>query len=52
MCKSIRKEVEYQMEFAEGDKVVTETIDIFARAVVSCFMTKGISLSVAESCTG
>ena len=52
MCKSVRKEVEVLMEFAEGDKMVTKSIDNAAKAVVSYFMTKGISLSVAESCTG
>lgn len=40
------------MDFAEGDKLVTKSIDNVAEAVVSYLMTKNISLSVAESCTG
>lgn len=40
------------MYFAEDDKMVTKSIDNAAKAVVSYLITKGISLSVAESCTG
>lgn len=52
MCKTVRNEVEVLMDFANGDKMVTESLDNVAKAVVSCLMTKGITLSTAESCTG
>ena len=48
----VRKEVESLMDFADDDKMVTKAIDNVTRAVVSCLMTKGITLSTAESCTG
>lgn len=40
------------MDFADDDKMVTKSLDNAAKSVVSCFMTKGITLSTAESCTG
>ena len=52
MCKTVRKEVGILMDFAKGDKAVTRSIDNVAKAVVSYLMTKSITLSVAESCTG
>ncbi len=40
------------MDFANDNKMVTASIDRVTKSVVSYFMTKGITLSTAESCTG
>lgn len=48
----VGKEVRKLMVFADDDKMVTECIDIVAKRVVEYFMTKEITLSTAESCTG
>ena len=52
MCKTVRNEVEVLKDFAKGDKAVTESLDNAAKGVVSYLMTKSITLSTAESCTG
>lgn len=40
------------MKFAEGDKVVTESIDIVTKSVVKYMIKSGQTLCTAESCTG
>ncbi len=40
------------MNFAEGDKVVTETIDIVTASVVKYMIKNHSTLTAAESCTG
>ncbi len=40
------------MNFAEGDKVVTESIDIVTKSVVKYMIKNGLRLCTAESCTG
>lgn len=40
------------MEFAEDDKVVTESIDIITKSVVKYMIKSGQTVSTAESCTG
>lgn len=40
------------MKFAEGDKVVTESIDIITKSVVKYMIKSGLTLCTAESCTG
>lgn len=52
MCKVVRNEVEMLVVFADDDKMVTESIDRAVTHVVEYFMTKEITLSTAESCTG
>ena len=52
MCKFVRNEVEMLVVFADDDKVVTDSIDRVVTDVVEYFMTKKITLSTAESCTG
>jgi len=52
MCKVVRKEVRRTVIFADDDKMVTDSIDRKVNGVVEYFMTKGITLSTAESCTG
>ncbi|MGN1114771.1 MAG: CinA family protein [Oscillospiraceae bacterium] len=39
-------------DFADDDKSVTKTLDNTAKVVVSYLLSKGITLSTAESCTG
>ena len=40
------------MKFAEGDKVVTDSIDIVTKSVVKYMIKSGRKLCTAESCTG
>ncbi len=40
------------MKFAEGDKVVTDSIDIVTKSVVKYMIKSGLKLCTAESCTG
>lgn len=40
------------MKFAEGDKLVTESIDIVTKSVVKYMIKSGLRLCTAESCTG
>ena len=39
-------------KFAEGDKVVTDSIDIVTKSVVKYMIKSGRKLCTAESCTG
>ena len=40
------------MKIAEGDKLVTESIDIVTKSVVKYMVRKNLTLCTAESCTG
>ncbi|MGN1132872.1 MAG: CinA family protein, partial [Oscillospiraceae bacterium] len=48
----IRKEVKTLIDFADDNKSVTKALDNTAKEVVSYLLSKGITLSTAESCTG
>ena len=39
-------------KFAQGDKTVTESIDIVTERVVKYMIARGVSFATAESCTG
>ena len=41
-----------QLNFAEDNKVVTETIDIITECVVKYMIMNSVTMSTAESCTG
>ncbi len=52
LCEMLVKSGVCQMNFAEDNKVVTETIDIITEGVVKYMLDNSITMSTAESCTG
>ena len=52
LCDVSVKGGEQQMNFAEYNKVVTESIDIITECVVKYMIKNLVTMSTAESCTG
>ena len=52
LCDVSGKSEDWQMNFAEDYKLVTETIDIITECVVKYMLKNSVSMSTAESCTG
>lgn len=52
MCKMEDKQGDRSVKFAEDNKSVTKRLDSLSARVVEYMITKGRTLSAAESCTG